>query len=97
MGKARPAGQAWRGAWERVTAGSGTPLWIRTKKDTVRDEYDFSKGVRGRHHEAYRKGTNVVLLEPDVADVFKDSASANRALRTIARLAREQAEKLVGR
>ncbi len=66
-------------------------------RDTLRDEYDFSKGARGRHHEAYRKGTNVVLLEPDVAEVFKDSASVNRALRTIARLARDQAEKPVRR
>ena len=66
-------------------------------RDTLRDEYDFSNGVRGKHHEAYRKGTNVILLEPDVADVFKDSASVNQALRTIARLARDQAEKLVGR
>ena len=32
-------------------------------RDTMRDEYDFSEGVRGKHHEAYRKGTNVVLLE----------------------------------
>lgn len=40
-------------------------------KDTMRDEYDFSKGSRGRHHEQYNKGTNVVLLEEDVAEVFK--------------------------
>ena len=66
-------------------------------RDTSRGEYDFSEGVRGKHHKAYRKGTNVVLLEPDVAEVFKDSASVNQALRTIARLARDQAEKLVGR
>lgn len=39
--------------------------------DTMRDEYDFSKGVRGKHYEAYRRGTNVVLLEPNVAEVFK--------------------------
>ncbi len=38
--------------------------------DTMRDEYDFSKGVRGKDYEAYRRGTNVVLLEPDVAEVF---------------------------
>ena len=34
--------------------------------DEMRPEYDFSKGVRGVHHEAYRAGTNVVLLEPDL-------------------------------
>lgn len=67
------------------------------RSDTMRDEYDFSKGVRGKHYEAYRRGTNVVLLEPDVAEVFKDSASVNQALRTIARLARDLAENTAGR
>jgi len=65
--------------------------------DTLRDEYDFSKGVRGKHYRAYRKGTNVVLLEPDVAAVFRDSASVNQALRTIAQLARQQAGDMAGR
>ena len=41
-------------------------------QDDLRAEYDFSAGVRGKHYEAYRKGTNVVLLDPDVAAVFKD-------------------------
>ena len=66
-------------------------------RDTMRDEYDFSTGVRGKHHEAYRKGTNIVLLEPDVAEAFKDSDSVHRVLRTIARLARDQARKMAGR
>ena len=58
------------------------------EKDTMRQEYDFSSGVRGKHHEAYRRGTNVVLLEPDVAEVFKDSAAVNAALRALAQVAR---------
>ena len=37
--------------------------------DTMREEYDFSERVRGKHHEAYRRGTSVVVLEPDVAKV----------------------------
>ena len=41
----------------------------------------FLLELRGKHHEAYRKGTNLVLLEPDVAQVFKDSAAVNSALR----------------
>jgi hypothetical protein len=59
----------------------------------LRDEYDFSAGVRGKHHEAYRRGTNVVLLDPDVAEVFKDSTAVNTALRLLLALAREQAAK----
>lgn len=60
--------------------------------DSLRDEYDFSGGVRGKHYQAYRAGTNVVLLEPDVADVFKDSAAVNKALRAIAQVARDHAD-----
>jgi hypothetical protein len=62
-------------------------------QDDLRAEYDFSAGVRGKHHEAYRRGTNVVFLDPDVAEVFKDSTSVNRALRLLLTLAREQAAK----
>ena len=61
--------------------------------DVMRAEYDFSSGVLGRHHEAYRRGTNLVLLEPDVAAVFKDSATVNSALRTLVNIAREHASK----
>jgi hypothetical protein len=49
--------------------------------DEMRPEYDFRGGVRGKYYERYRQGTNVVLLEPDVAEVFRDSASVNKALR----------------
>lgn len=44
-------------------------------------EMELTGGVRGKYYEAYRKGTNVVLLEPDVATVFRDSAAVNQALR----------------
>ena len=54
-----------------------------TKTNEIRPEYDFSDGVRGKHHRAYQKGTNVVLLESDVAEVFKDSESVNHALRML--------------
>ncbi|MFN3920310.1 MAG: hypothetical protein ACK4JF_08525 [Methylohalobius sp.] len=63
---------------------------VPNKDDDLRPEYDFSGGVRGKHCEAYRKGTNVVFLDPDVARVFKDSASVNRALRLLLDLAKEQ-------
>ncbi|MPY89349.1 MAG: hypothetical protein GEU99_15660 [Luteitalea sp.] len=56
----------------------------------MRPEYDFSSGVRGKHHEAYKAGTNVVFLDADVAKVFTDSAAVNRALRLLLDLAKEQ-------
>lgn len=61
-----------------------------TNPDDMRPEYDFSSGVRGKHHERYQAGTNVVFLDADVARVFKDSESVNRALRLLLDLARNQ-------
>jgi hypothetical protein len=56
----------------------------------MRPEYDFSSGVRGKHHDAYKAGTNVVFLDADVAKVFTDSKSVNRALRLLLDLAKQQ-------
>ena len=53
-------------------------------------EMELSGGVRGKYYEAYRKGTNVVLLDPDVAQAFKDSTSVNRALRLLLDLAKQE-------
>ena len=61
------------------------------ERDPLRPEYDFTAGARGRHHRVYRQGTNVVLLEPDVAVVFKDTAAVNAALRALVQIAAAQA------
>ena len=65
------------------------------KKDgNMRDEYDLSKlkgHVRGKHHEQFQQGTNLVLLEPDVAEAFPDASSVNEALRMLAKVASRQA------
>ncbi len=53
-------------------------------KDTLRDEYPeelIRSGQRGKYTDAYRKGTNVVLIEPDLHEQFPDSEAVNRALR----------------
>jgi hypothetical protein len=52
-------------------------------RDEMRAEYDFSGGVRGKYVQRFREGTNIVLLEPDVAAEFKDSAAVNDALREV--------------
>jgi hypothetical protein len=57
--------------------------------DTLRPEYDFSRAVRGATAARYRKGTNVVVIDPDVLDVFPDSASVNDALRALAVVLRQ--------
>lgn len=50
-------------------------------EDSDIPETDFSNGVRGKYYERAMHGTNVVLLEPDVAKVFRDSAVVSQALR----------------
>jgi hypothetical protein len=60
--------------------------------DDIRlEEYDFSGGVRGKHHLKYKaSATVVVLLDADVAKAFPDSESVNRALRLLLDLAKNQ-------
>jgi hypothetical protein len=62
-------------------------------EDDLRPEYDFSKmqgGVRGKYVECYKAGTNVVLLDPDVAQVFPTSEAVNEALRLLMQIAQRQ-------
>jgi len=54
---------------------------MKNQDDEMRPEYDLRGGVRGKYYERYKQGTNVVLLEPDLAKVFRDSATVNTALR----------------
>lgn len=49
----------------------------------MRDHYDFSKGVRGKYAKRFKEGTNVVLLEPEVAKAFPTSEAVNKALRQL--------------
>ena len=57
-------------------------------RDNMREEYDFSDAVRGKYYQRYRQGTNVVLLEPDVATAFPTAKAVNDALRSLLRLAK---------
>jgi hypothetical protein len=70
----------------------GKPLLSHEREVTVNDEmrpeYDFSGGVRGRYYQAYMQSSNVVILDPDVAEIFRDSASVNEALRLLAKIAK---------
>ena len=52
-------------------------------QDDLLPEYDFSKARRNPYAARYREGTNVVLLDPDVAKDFPDSHSVNEALRAL--------------
>ena len=60
------------------------------KKEEMRKEYrreDLGVGVRGKYYSEYKKGTNLVLLSPDVAAAFPDEDSVNTALRSLMKLA----------
>jgi len=62
-------------------------------EDELRPEYDFSKmagGVRGKYVEKYRAGTNLVLLDPDIAQAFPTDSSVNEALRLLLQIAQRQ-------
>ena len=50
--------------------------------DEMRIHYDFSGGVRGKYAARYAEGTNVIVLSPDVAELFPDSINVNEAPRT---------------
>jgi hypothetical protein len=65
---------------------------IKNNKDphpnngAMRAEYDFSKGVRGKHAAQYAAGTNVVVIEPDVAAEFPTAEEVNETLRAVTQL-----------
>jgi len=62
------------------------------KKEKMRKEYrreDLGTGVRGKYYDEYQKGSNLVLLSPDVAAAFPDDDSVNTALRSLMKLAQK--------
>ena len=54
--------------------------------DDMRPEYDWSKAVRNPYAARYAAGSNVVVLEPDVAALFPNATSVNEALRSLAKV-----------
>jgi len=66
------------------------------QKADLLDEYDFSKGVRGKYAKRFAEGSNLILLAPDLTPFFPDSESVNEALRALVTLARKSTEKSAG-
>ena len=76
---------------ENVRNGKASAVKTSESDDEMRDDYsflDWSKAERGKYAKRYAEGTNVVLIAPDVLDVFPDAESINRALRALADLIR---------
>jgi hypothetical protein len=60
---------------------------IPLEDDDLQPEYDFSGGVRGKYYEAYQQ-SNIRILDPDLAEIFQDSAAVNEALRLLTKVAK---------
>jgi hypothetical protein len=63
----------------------------------MRAEYDFSRGVRGKYARRYAQGSNVVVLEADVAKAFPNAEAVNDSLRALAGILRRQQKALAGK
>jgi hypothetical protein len=57
----------------------------KASDDKMRDEYDFSGGVRGKYADRFKKGTRLVLLDPDVSEAFPTAEEVNETLRSVLR------------
>jgi hypothetical protein len=69
---------------------------VKKNNDKMRAEYDLSKlkgGVRGKYYRRATAGTNLVLIDPEVAEIFPDTESVNRALKLLADTAASAAGK----
>jgi uncharacterized DUF497 family protein len=78
------------GARKASPANSMKKTSVKKNGDDLRPEYDLSKlkaGVRGKYYRRATAGTNLVLIEPDLAEVFPDADAVNRALRILANAA----------
>lgn len=49
----------------------------------ILEEYDFSKGIRGKYTKRYAEGTNIVAIDPDISEYFPDQESVNSSLRSL--------------
>ena len=62
---------------KKASEGDGPP---------IRAEYDFSKGVRRKYAQRFKQGTNIIVLAPETAEGFPDSAAVNDALKALVQI-----------
>ncbi len=80
--------------WPRLQKESDMNQKHQTNNgDEMLPEYDFSNAVRGKYYEQYRRGNNVVLLDPDIAEVFPNATAVNDALRLLVAVADAKASR----
>ena len=66
----------------------------KSAESEMQGEYDFSRGVRGKYARRYAQGTNVVVIEADVAKIFRNAEAVNDSLRALAGIIRRQKKAL---
>lgn len=65
----------------------------KAEKQEILSEYDFRGGIRGKYAKRFSQGSNVIVLDRDVAEVFTDSESVNEALRALSGIVKQQRKK----
>ena len=66
------------------------------EKDTMREEYDFTGGIRGKYAQRFSDSSNIIVLDSDVGKLFPDSKTVNELLRSIAKIAQQKVKKVAG-
>jgi hypothetical protein len=89
----KKAAKTSRPAAKSTSGDTRRPARARQPRETMRAEYDFSGGVRGKYAKRYAAGSNVVVLEPDVAAAFPTPRSVNAALRRQLAAAKEKRDR----
>ncbi|HEU5313889.1 MAG TPA: hypothetical protein VFU08_08690 [Candidatus Udaeobacter sp.] len=74
----------------RADESDGVMKKVREKNNEMLRDYDFSQGVRGKYARRYARGSNVVVLDPDVAKVFPNAEAVNSSLRSLAAIIRRR-------
>lgn len=74
----------------KATKKKGSDMKKMQKDPDMLEEYDFSNGVQGKYAEKFEEGTNVVVIDPDVAKFFPDHDSVNQALRSLTEIIKSQ-------
>jgi hypothetical protein len=74
----------------RADENEGVMKKVREQSNEMLPEYNFSQGVRGKYARRYATGSNVVVLEPDVAKVFPNAEAVNTSLRSLAEIIRRR-------
>jgi len=69
---------------------------MNSDEDTMRDEYDFSRGIRGKYIERLKEGSNVVHISPELSEKFPTEAAVNEALRELLRIREQRADSTSG-